>query len=1203
MSARRAVADYLDAFRLRLRSIAIAWGVFALAAGTLLLTLLAVRTSSRFGFADSVVAGWRIGAVVCLATAAYLLLWRSLQRLDARRTTDRIESGNAALGGRLETYLDHTQPRTGETPPRTPVLELLELDIAERLRTAPLDVALPPIRLRLPAAFAVIAVLLWLALLTLGPAPLGAGARHLWFGWAFDRAEAPIAIEVTPGDSAMQRGLDLAVAARFSGFDPATAELFVRSGDDAEWQHAPMRRNKNQAFEFTLYAVQQPLSYYVAAGPRRSPEYRIDVVDLPRVEKIRVSYTYPVWSGLAPETVDPGGPIRALPDTRVRLEVTFDRPPSRGELVLNEGAPVMLEADAAELTVTTSGSYYIADYFGDRQVRLTEDFPIAIVDDQKPAIEAIKPGRDFRASNIEEVQVRFKARDDFALDAVRLHYSVNGGDWQQVTLPAPADDGMTQHVLALEELGALAEETPYLLPQLEADEEPEGDAAAVTAPRRLSPGDIITYYAEATDRQQLARTDLFLIQVQPFDRRFSQSQQAGGGGGGGGQQEEEISDRQKEILLATWNLIRRRDDQRDGAPEQIDNNALMLAEMQRTLADQAQTLVQRSRSRELTTADDSIRLFIQNLENAVEAMRPAAERLAEVELQDAIAPEQRALQFLLHAEALFSDIEVSLARGGDGGGGGGRDAADFAEMFELEMDLDKNQYETGSTPSLGSADNRELDETIRKLQDLARRQEQLANQANRASDLTMAQRWQQEMLRREAEELREQLQQLQRGQQQQQESSPAQANGGATQEERDSGNAELSQQTMERLDRAVSSMEQAGTQANMSPEQMRRAIEEAGRELQQALDELRTGQRRATEQAFNDVSQRADEAYREQQRLDVQLQQALDNALAEREENDSRLPSGLTAEQEYDLAERKDELLNDYRELEQRIQQAMLDHRAQAPRASERLEQAIAEMQQFNVATRLDVARQGIERGLAPQIAAIEGITTSALRDLSDAAAEAADLAQGEIGQQRQTPQLADSLTTLQELRRGLTEGPIGDQTGDQQGAREGAREGAQGEAPGGARPDDQGQRGAAGGGARGFAYRSGNLRDSGWTPPERWDDLSPANREAIQEQLQDTAREALRIATQLEDAGPPRPEDAETVRQLRELSSPARAGRHQEIVERQYLDMLALIEQLELSVQDRISGSVDTARAAPPDTVLPDLQEPVAEYYERLSR
>ena len=49
----------------------------------------------------------------------------------------------------------------------------------------------------------------------------------------------------------------------------------------------------------------------------------------------------------------------------------------------------------------------------------------------------MKPGRDWRASNIEEVTVRVEANDDFGLDRVEVRYSVNGGEWQ--TAPIDVD--------------------------------------------------------------------------------------------------------------------------------------------------------------------------------------------------------------------------------------------------------------------------------------------------------------------------------------------------------------------------------------------------------------------------------------------------------------------------------------------------------------------------------------------------------------------------------------------------------------------------------------------------------------------------------------------------------------------------------------------------------------------------------------------
>ncbi len=80
---------------------------------------------------------------------------------------------------------------------------------------------------------------------------------------------------------------------------------------------------------------------------------------------------------------------------------------------------------------------------------------------------------------------------------------------------------------------------------------------------------------------------------------------------------------------------------------------------------------------------------------ASEAMAPAAQQLQQQKWKDAIPNEQKALQFLLRAEATFRQIQVAFgAQGGGGGGGGGGAARDLAALFDLELDTQKNQYET-----------------------------------------------------------------------------------------------------------------------------------------------------------------------------------------------------------------------------------------------------------------------------------------------------------------------------------------------------------------------------------------------------------------------------------------------------------------------------------------------------------------------------
>ena len=106
---------------------------------------------------------------------------------------------------------------------------------------------------------------------------------------------------------------------------------------------------------------------------------------------------------------------------------------------------------------------------------------------------------------------------------------------------------------------------------------------------------------------------------------------------------DEISRRQKEILVATWNLIKERDEKTSSYldEQQLNDNAQMLADLQRTLADQARTLASRARARQLTGVDPRIQTFVDNLEQAADAMGRRPSSSADIALDRPCRPSRR----------------------------------------------------------------------------------------------------------------------------------------------------------------------------------------------------------------------------------------------------------------------------------------------------------------------------------------------------------------------------------------------------------------------------------------------------------------------------------------------------------------------------------------------------------------------------------
>ena len=120
-------------------------------------------------------------------------------------------------------------------------------------------------------------------------------------------------------------------------------------------------------------------------------------------------------------------------------------------------------------------------------------------------------------------------------------------------------------------------------------------------------------------------------------------------------------------------------------------------------------------------------------------MDTAEKTLTQGAPQTALQSEQRALQQLQRAEAVFREIQVSMSQGGGGGGGGQKtDAQDLADIFELQKDRLRQNYETVQRgqqqgEQQQQADN-QVDATLEKLKQLAARQQQENDRARRKAD-------------------------------------------------------------------------------------------------------------------------------------------------------------------------------------------------------------------------------------------------------------------------------------------------------------------------------------------------------------------------------------------------------------------------------------------------------------------------------------
>jgi hypothetical protein len=739
MSHASELHSYIARLQQRMRAGAWLRGAAILFGAALGVTVVLVLVLNHLAFpARGVVLG-RLAIVLALASAVLFGLIAPLKRLTRGRAVARAEADNPALNQRLTTF----EERAGDGGDN-PFLELLAADTLQHTEEAAPAVLVPDNRLFAlsGAAAACLGVLAWI--IAAGPGYLGYGASLLWTGAKKDAAPYYV-ITVTPGNVTVRRNSDQLIVARVTGMQPARAQLFVHFQSTAGWEPVTMQSSPDAGggatYQFVLAGLPENVEYYVAAGPLISEHYKVRVVDLPGVKQINVSYHYPQWTGLKPVTEEHSGDLRAIEGTDAQIEIQTDRPLKDGSLTLDGGQTIALTGGTnnvyrGTIHMEKDGAYHVAATDEGQAVRLSEDYFIATDKAQPPQVAIDRPMGDYRASPIEEVTVGVKATDDFGLKDVHLHYAVNGGaDHDISVLNSPdAKDADGKHMISLEEL-------------------------------KLTPGDVIAIYATARDGHSQAQTDISFIQVDPFEREFSQSQQAGGGGGGGGGggDQTEISKRQKELIAATW----KQENDKDATAKDNTAQGQFLSDAQQKLRDQVNALSIRMQSRDISQANQEFTDFDRDMQAAAAAMGPSADKLKATQWKVALSLEQKALQALLRAEATFRKIEVAFGqRGGGGGGGGGNTGRDLASLFDLELDTEKNQYETAQTASPAEQHEKEVEDALDKLDALAHRQEDLANQLHDPQQ-SFQQRWQQEMLRREAEQLQRQMEQLAKHNQQQ----------------------------------------------------------------------------------------------------------------------------------------------------------------------------------------------------------------------------------------------------------------------------------------------------------------------------------------------------------------------------------------------------------------------------------------------------
>ena len=816
---------------------------------------------------------------------------------------------------------------------------------------------------------------------------------------------ARLTVDVTPGTTKVRAGQPVTIRARIHGLtDELVPVLTLAVGDES--RQVRMQPGKAAGeFEVTIPNVASSFAYNVTAAATRSDNYTITAIRPPRVERIDLHYDFPKGLGLESRTDEDSGDIYGPAGTNVRLSVTTDKPIANAMLVLEDGRKIPLQGASqvldGALTIEDDGSYRIAlaDQDGLESPGDTEYF-IRTLDDRPPDVRILRPASDKHVTPLEEVQIEARADDDYGVATLDLVFQAANGKERVVPLRGTRG-GLTAsglHTLFMEDLG-------------------------------VQPGDFVTYYARARDvnrgrRSTEARSDIFFLEVKPFEEEFvaAQSQAMGQGAGMQGSGLEGLAEAQKEIIVATWKLDARSRRARDSASQQ-DITAISKAQSElRTRAEQAGAQGQRAagaprgrRSAQPPTREED------PLSLAVQAMGRAVGELDKFSTNSALPHEMEALNQLLRAEAEQRRRQVSRQQQAGGGGGGmNRSEADLSNLFDQELRRrQQTNYETPNSTETREETQKQED-PLERIRELARRQDALNRQQrdlarNREQMEEEELKRQLERLTREQNELRQQAEQLsQRLQQGSQ--SPSQRGQSSGQSSGQSQSQSQSQQQSSRQLREISEdMRNAATgMRRQDSEQANASGSRAAERLRELEQQMQTSGPDNRRRALGDLQLET------RQLADAQRRLANEAARSGQGQAGDDARRRLAGEQER-LAERADRLQDSVRRMSRGGEGDADQHKAmedalkelEGQKTSERMRQSADALRQPNSRG----GQQG-QQGQQQAPAATEAGRQPSREDIARGLDRVADRLGAASGQQQaDSRRLSDQLSKTQELR------------------------------------------------------------------------------------------------------------------------------------------------------------------------------------------
>jgi hypothetical protein len=545
-------------------------------------------------------------------------------------------------------------------------------------------------------------------------------------------------VTVVPGTTEVERGTSLLITARFEGPLPADVTLSQKAGQ--ETAQIPMQKSlKDPLFGFRMPAVSSDFQYTIRYDEHSTETFSISVYELPVVERVDARIEFPSYTEMKPELIEDTWRVSAVEGSTAVLFCRLNKDLKQGELVREDGERFPLKRISAEEQASlktakqqnrdegseeadsnSAETIYAVRVPVDRTARFEFDlfdtqeranrdrgeFQIVAYANRPPDLKLVFPAKDMQVSPIEEIELEATVWDDFGVKDHGFVVAVGDQKPKSVSL-GDAAKGRKKHKLAH-------------LVELEL--------------AKAEPDQLVSYYffaddVDASGQTRRTMSDMFFAEVRHFEEIFregqaqsaqQQQQQQQQQQGEGEKKAEELAKLQKQILNATWKIIRR--EMKAEVSQSFAEDVQLLVESQQQAIEKLQELMEELKDAQSKQYAEAVG---KAMNDAVTRLTEALDNKSAVSLTPAMSAERSAYQGLLKLRA--REHEVTQQQQSSSSSSSSSSSPSQQQMQQLELDNKKNRYEEQNQARQQQSaqqqqQNREQLQVLNRLRELASRQ-------------------------------------------------------------------------------------------------------------------------------------------------------------------------------------------------------------------------------------------------------------------------------------------------------------------------------------------------------------------------------------------------------------------------------------------------------------------------------------------------